>query len=190
MLESSIANTVPPAPIPAWSYQSGGGLFNNLANAYCAASVDYYPDQYLIVTGLAPTFPDTNAQAIVQTPPTELRYWSLCTNLVVSPGPVVGCADDQHTQLFPAAPRTLIPLQTQAPFNAAFPTLPIPAGARQYAYLIAQQQPQGLDTGITWLQFYQNAVQQRVANFSNLILRNMNADASFAEAIQQIPIRG
>ena len=190
VLESSIANTVPPAEIPAWSYQSGSGLFPNQANAYMAASVDYYPDQYLIITGLAPTYPDTNAQAIVQTPPTELRYWSLCTNIVVSPGPVVDCADDQHTQLFLAARRTLIPLKTQAPFDATFPTLPIPAGAQQYAYLIAQQQPQGIDADVPWLYFYNKALQQRVANFPTLILRNMDADSSFEQAVQQIPIRG
>lgn len=155
-----------------------------------AAAVDYYPDKYLVITGLAPTFPNTNQQAIVQTPPTQLRYWSMCNNLVVSPGPVVDCADDQHTTLFNPSYRTLIPLQTQVPFSSTFPTPAIPAGTKQYAYVISQTQPQGLDPKVTWLYFYNSPLQQQAANFSNLILRNMEADSSFLQAIQQIPIRG
>ena len=180
----------PVEPVPQYLYTGGGNLFPNADNAYISTTVNNDDDKYLLITGIAPTFPNTNEQAIVQDPPTDIRYWSLCTNVAESPGHVVDGGDDQHTQTFPASLRTLIPLQTQLLFiNSTFRSPDIPTNATQFFYIISQRRPAALDSDVTLLHFY-NDIHEKNARFYNLIYRHMDANADFLEAIPQIPING
>jgi hypothetical protein len=86
-----------------------GGLFPNVDNKYIAALVQPKPDTVVVIRAKAATFPP-GMQALPWDPTTtELRYWSMCSNIYRRPWPVVvdnvgdqtilGCASDQETQL-------------------------------------------------------------------------------------------
>ncbi|GAD84039.1 hypothetical protein FEK33_06650 [Nocardia asteroides NBRC 15531] len=77
---------------------STSGLFPNGDNKYIGTRLSYQPGRLLVVRGKAPTFPDTRAGQS-PTEPTEVRYWSMCQNDLVSPYPVVACAADFQTAL-------------------------------------------------------------------------------------------
>lgn len=100
LTEAAIALSapVPAPPSPTFTRQSGAGLFPNPDNAYLAALTSWQPGRVIVVTGRAPTFPDTSAGS-PRTAPADVRYWSMCTNTDVIPFPVVACAADQDTTL-------------------------------------------------------------------------------------------
>jgi hypothetical protein len=90
---------------------STGGFFPNDDNKYVSALVQPAQGQVLVIRGAAPTFsPDTEAEPW-QPADTELRYWSMCSNIYSKPYPVVivkdpitqqsvlGCAADLDTVL-------------------------------------------------------------------------------------------
>ena len=185
-----------PAPQPLFQYNNGGGLFPNPNNKYVYGTTKWGKGLLIVVTGVAPTFPNTNKQGIVQTPPTDVRYWSMCTNLDVSPAPVVACADDQHTHLFAASPKTMIPPATDELFPGTTGPQPTPSpGSLQYAYVIsdARDKPADLDLDATWLPWFplkdrQTEPEARVNG--TLILRNMLPGQAFDDSIQNIPVYG
>ncbi|MFD1813653.1 hypothetical protein [Rhodococcus gannanensis] len=76
---------------------STSGLFPNGDNKYIGAALSHQPGRIVVVRGRAPTFPDTRAGVPVTAPGTQVRYWSMCQNDLVSPYPVVACAADFQT---------------------------------------------------------------------------------------------
>ncbi len=76
---------------------STSGLFPNGDNKYVGAALTHQPGRVAVVRGRAPTYPDTRAGAPVTEPGTQVRYWSMCQNDLVSPYPVVACAADFQT---------------------------------------------------------------------------------------------
>ena len=84
-----------------------GGLFPNVDNKYVAALVQPKPESVIVIRAKAASFPP-GMQALPWNPQaTELRYWSMCSNIYRPPYPVVvddvggqtilGCAPDLAT---------------------------------------------------------------------------------------------
>ncbi|GAA4488576.1 hypothetical protein GCM10023094_48680 [Rhodococcus olei] len=76
---------------------STAGLFPNGDNKYVGAGLTYQPGRIVVVRGRAPSYPDTRAGTPPTEPGTDVRYWSMCQNDMVSPYPVVACAADFQT---------------------------------------------------------------------------------------------
>jgi hypothetical protein len=81
-----------------------GGVFPNpVTRYYSARNLCLQQDKVIVVRGQAADFPDTfNGGSIYQPAfpgSIQLRYWSLCNNKEVTPGPVVACMADHATQL-------------------------------------------------------------------------------------------
>jgi hypothetical protein len=72
------------------------GLFPNPDNQYLAEATNWSPGTVVVIRGKAFTFPDTQHGGSV-TEATQLRYWSLCSNVLGLPYPVVQCASDAQT---------------------------------------------------------------------------------------------
>ena len=129
-----------------------GGLYANPDNVYVAGVIDHQPGRVVVVRGRAPSFPDTAAGEPVTTP-TQLRYWSMCTNEYRKPYPVTDCATDAETVLDANGDYTYVistPADRPATATAA--------------------------NGVTWLDWGSTAVD------GVLILRHMLADPGFAES--------
>jgi len=167
IMGQAIADAIPPAESPEFSFSGGGGLFPNADNKYVYATTKWEPGRLIIVRGLAPTFPATPNQSLY--PEQQLRYWSLCTNLLVSPAPVVQCARDDSTRI---------------------------DAMGYYTYVIGADQDKPSEASIardnaTWLKWFGpigEALPDELKPNGNLILRNMLPNASFANAVQNIPI--
>jgi hypothetical protein len=182
-LAKSINMVAPPASEPLFQYAGGGGLFPNADNKYIYAATTWQAGRLIVITGAAPTFPNTNAQGIVQNPVTDLRYWSMCTNKDITPGAVVACADDQQTTLFPPAAGSMVPSAT-----GATP----PPGSDQFAFVISSRtdKPANLDPHFTWLPWFAPIDEPPSPGATVpglLIMRNLLPAATFAQAIQNIP---
>jgi hypothetical protein len=166
IMGQAIADAIPPAEVPEFSFSGGGGLFPNADNKYVYATTSWKPGRLAIVRGLAPSYPDTPGQPLY--PEQQLRYWSMCTNLLVTPAPVVECARDNVTAL---------------------------DAQGYYTYVIGADQDQPSAAAIardnaTWLKWFGpigEALPDELKPNGNLILRNMLPDASFGNAVQNIP---
>ncbi|WP_405021672.1 hypothetical protein OHV05_36735 (plasmid) [Kitasatospora sp. NBC_00070] len=141
-----------------------GGLFPNPANKYISAPFNYEAGKVVVVRGKAPTFPDTTHGASPATP-SNLRYWSLCTNIysksiLNEPYPVVQCAADYQTVL---------------------------DGKGRYTYVVStpKDKPANATTtnGVTWLDSGLGLTTRRGV----LLMRNMLASPSFTHAVQNVP---
>jgi hypothetical protein len=75
-----------------------GGLFPNPDNQYVFAASDWAPGRVVVLRGKGFTFPNTQHGGSVTTP-TQLRYWSWCSNELANPYPAVQCAADDETVL-------------------------------------------------------------------------------------------
>ena len=167
IMGQAIADAIPPAEVPEFSFSGGGGLFPNADNKYVYATTSWKPGRLAIVRGLAPSYPDTPAQPLY--PEQQLRYWSMCTNLLVTPAPVVECARDNVTAL---------------------------DAQGYYTYVIGADEDQPSAAAIardnaTWLKWFGpigEALPDELKPNGNLILRNMLPDASFTNAVQNIPM--
>ena len=167
IMGQAIADAILPAEVPEFSFSGGGGLFPNADNKYVYATTSWKPGRLAIVRGLAPSYPDTPAQPLY--PEQQLRYWSMCTNLLVTPAPVVECARDNVTAL---------------------------DAQGYYTYVIGADEDQPSAAAIardnaTWLKWFGpigEALPDELKPNGNLILRNMLPDASFTNAVQNIPM--
>jgi len=74
------------------------GIYPNRDNAYLASIANYQPGKVIVVRGKAPTTPDTQAGQSPATP-SQLRYWSFCTNEYRKPYPVSFCTIDHEAPL-------------------------------------------------------------------------------------------
>lgn len=167
IMGEAIAGALPPAEVPEFSFSGGGGLFPNADNKYVYATTSWEPGRIILVRGLAPSFPNTPGQPLY--PEQQLRYWSMCTNLLVSPAPVVQCARDSETAL---------------------------DSRGYYLYVISADEDRPTDASIsrdsgTWLKWFGpigEALPKDQKPNGNLILRNMLPDSSFTNAVQDIPV--
>jgi len=144
----------------------------------------------LLITGLMPTFINANQQPFL--PAADVRFFSLCNNLAVSPAPVLFCSSDQETALFPATEDTLIPLPTAKlfPLSTVPPLGPIPTGAKQYVYMVSDIRPSNLDANVTWIPTSTAAVPANATAPENLIIRNVLSNPLFANSIQRVLFQG
>jgi hypothetical protein len=167
IMGQAIADAIPPAENPEFSFSGGGGLFPNADNKYVYATTSWKPGRLIIVRGLAPSSPDTPTQGLY--PEQQLRYWSMCTNLLVTPAPVVECARDHLTAL---------------------------DSSGYYTFVIGADRDKPSDESITrdsatWLKWFGpigEALPDAQKPDGNLILRNMLPNASFTNAVQDIPV--
>lgn len=77
---------------------NAAGLYLNSDNAYLGAIAAHAPGRVLVVRGTAPTTPDTQAGESPATP-SQLRYWSFCTNEYRKPYPASSCVIDADAPL-------------------------------------------------------------------------------------------
>jgi hypothetical protein len=142
---------------PVFIRQSGASLLPNPDNAYLAAAVDWTPGKVIVVHGTAPTFPDTR-HGVSPAQPSDVRYWSMCTNTDVLPLPVVACAADDS-----------VPLDAQG----------------RYTFVIStpEDRPATADGahGVTWLPW------GSTSHPMVMILRNMLPSPGFTAAVQDVP---
>lgn len=155
-------------------YPTGAGGTPDLDIAYMFAGV--VPPQnadVLVIHGKAPTTPSGSYPAPWPAPDIGLRYWSLCIDLAKNPKPVVtnflpdgkvdyGCRHDIHVALDRDGYYTFV-VGTEAQ-RAAIEQIP----------------------GATFLPFSDVGPAQAY----RLSLRNMLAEPSFAEAVQNVPADG
>jgi hypothetical protein len=147
----------PAAARPTFVREVGAGLFPNPDNAYLAARTWWAPGRVVVVSGIAPTTPDTRAGVSPATE-TQVRYWSLCTNTNVLPFPVVDCASDSDAVVDAAGAYTFV---VSAPVDRPSTATP--------------------DHGVTWLSWGDTSLP------GALILRNMLPAANFSESVQAVP---
>ena len=80
-----------------------GGFPNPVTKYYSARNLCLKSDQVIVVRGQAPDFPNTYNGSTIYQPAfpgrVQVRYWSLCNNKEMTPGPAVACAADYATQL-------------------------------------------------------------------------------------------
>ena len=76
-----------------------GGLFPNVDNKYVAALVQPKPESVVVIRAKAASFPPGMQAAPWNPQATELRYWSLCSNIYRRPWPVVVVNEGDQTIL-------------------------------------------------------------------------------------------
>ena len=135
---------------------SVGGLYANSDNAYVAAIAAYQPGKVVVIRGKAPTTPDTmNGESAAS--PTDLRYWSICSNEYRKPYPVTSCGYDQQ-----------FPLDANGEYTLVVST----PGERPANALTSN--------GVFWLDWGSTAVDMV------MIARHMLPAATFAESVQAL----
>ena len=83
------------------------GIYPNRDNAYLASIAAHQPGRVIVVRGKAPTTPDTQAGQSPATP-SQLRYWSFCTNEYRKPYPVSYSAIDHEAPVDGAGHYTIV----------------------------------------------------------------------------------
>jgi hypothetical protein len=144
-----------------------GGLFANPDNQYVIAATQWAPGRLVVVRGKAPTFPNTGDPVNQPvTTPTQLRYWSFCSNELQDPFPAVLCQADAETALDPN-------------------------GYYTYVVSVPQDRPANAiaANGVTWLPWEIRTTATYPTSVVNgfLILRNMLPATTFTQAIQDVP---
>jgi hypothetical protein len=93
-------DTVPPSDATQFARQPLAGAFPNPDNSYL--TLDYrVPDDgdVLVIRGKAPEQAGGQAPVTWPSRDADLRYWSMCSNTMTNPYPVVDCATDDQTAL-------------------------------------------------------------------------------------------
>jgi hypothetical protein len=153
--------TATPGPTPTFVRQNGDNLFPNPDNAYASTLTSYQPGRVVVVTGKAPTTPDTRA-GDSPTLASDMRYWSLCDNEYRRPFPVDGvdgCVSDHQ-----------VPLDGSGNYTVVVS----PAGDRPATADAAHH--------VAWLDWTNTSVT------GVLIMRNMVVDPSFAQSIAGVAV--
>ncbi len=141
------------------------GLFPNPDNQYVFEASDWAPGRVVVIRGKGFTFPNTRHGGSV-TMPTQLRYWSLCSNELANPYPAVQCAADDEVALDAHGYYTVaISLPQDRPRNAT------------------------AANGVTWLAWQQAATAHSSAGVvpNTFYLRTMLPAPGFTQAVQGVP---
>lgn len=102
------ATDIPPSSPPVFRRPLNvAGLYPNRDNAYLASIVEHTPGDVVVVRGTAPTTPDTQSGVSPATP-SQLRYWSFCTNEYRKPYPVSDCVIDADAELDAGGAYTIV----------------------------------------------------------------------------------
>lgn len=163
------AECPPPLKFFRASAASTNAFFPNVNNAYISALFRPVPGKVVVVRGKAATTPTGESPVPWPQPDLQLRYWSLCNNVYLSPWPVVanpekgggteyGCAADFETHL---------------------------NGRGEYAFVVA---PPNLRKAVEAAggTFVPTSTTQPHAR-QILIFRNMLPNESFHQAVQDAP---
>jgi hypothetical protein len=142
------------------------GLFPNPDNEYLYTGNDWAPGRVIVVRGKGFTVPNTRAGQPVTTP-SQVRYWSWCSNELADPYPAVECAADDQMVLDAQGNYILaISMPGDRPRNAT------PA------------------KGVTWLAWERPSTgessRQVVPNIP--YLRTLLPSAGFNQAVQAVPV--
>jgi hypothetical protein len=121
----------------ALTFTTGGGgagrFPNPVTKYYSASNLCLQPDQVIVVRGQAPDFPNTYDGGTIYQPDfpgsIQMRYWSMCNNKEVTPGPVVACMADYVTQLDEHGFYTYVISYQEAGATPSTPPAWVPAGA-------------------------------------------------------------
>jgi hypothetical protein len=102
--KSCPGNQAPQAEVTFTLNSTPGRFFPNPATKYVAArGLCFQPGKIIVVRGQAGVFPDTYNDSSIFQPAIpgaiQMRYWSMCNNDEVLPGPVVDCQADHATAL-------------------------------------------------------------------------------------------
>jgi hypothetical protein len=85
------------------SATGAGGFPNPVTKYYSAQNLCPQSGRVIVVRGRAPDFPNTYYGGTIYQPAfpgsIQVRYWSMCNNKEVTPGPVAACVADQATRL-------------------------------------------------------------------------------------------
>ena len=162
---TSVANIcpVPPRPTsdpPMFSRfsmtQSIANFFPNLDTAYVLSFVAYQPGKVIVIRGKSPTTPDTQAGQSPATP-SQVRYWSFCTNGYWRPFRECSCVADHEAPLDSSGFYTIVvSTPAERPANAT------------------------LANGITWVDWGSTSVDML------MILRHMIPSPDFAESAANV----
>jgi hypothetical protein len=152
------------------SDSAAGGLFPNVDNKYISALVQPKPEAVVVIRAKAATFPP-GMQALPWNPQaTNLRYWSMCSNVYRRPYPVV--VDNVAGQTILGCAPDLATTQDSEGF---------------YTYVVSHVRDKPSDAALaansaTWLPFSETRPYARHL----MILRNM-LGADFPHSVQQCP---
>ena len=148
---------VPPSDPPVFKRPATvAGIYPNRDNAYLASIAAYQPGKVIVVRGKAPTTPDTQAGQSPATP-SQLRYWSFCTNEYRKPYPVSFCAVDHEAPVDGSGYYTIVvSTPAERPSNAT------------------------LANGITWVDWGSTSTNLLMA------FRHMLPDAAFTETVKNV----
>ena len=140
------------------------GLFPNPDTGFVAEATDWRPGTVVVIRGKAFTFPDTRHGGSV-TEATQVRYWSMCSNVLANPYPVAGCAADDETAV-----------------NAQ--------GYYLYAISMPQDRPKNATAanGVTWLPWATPRQSIRGVPPNVTYLRTMLPASGFNQAAQAAPV--
>jgi hypothetical protein len=133
------------------------GLYANPDNGYVGAVAEHSAGRVLVVRGQAPTVPNTQAGESAATP-SQLRYWSLCSNEYRKPYPVTDCVHD-----------TDVPLDTSGNYTIVV-SLPEDRPANATA-----------ENGVAWLNW--GSTETNMV----LLMRNMLPAADFQQSVFDVP---
>lgn len=141
-----------------------GGLFPNPDNQYVFQASKWSPGTIIVIRGKAMTFPDTrNGQSV--TAPSDVRYWSMCSNEFKEPFPAVDCASDDET---------------------------VKDAQGYYTYVVSmlKDRPKNARaaTGVTWLAWAKAGTKDVPDNTT--YLRTMLPSPGFDHAVQSVPPPG
>jgi hypothetical protein len=134
------------------------GLYVNPDNGYVAAVASHEAGRVLVVRGAAPTVPDTQA-GVSPAAPSQMRYWSLCTNEYRKPYPVTDCVNDTSVPVASDGTYTIVvSLPEDRPANAT------------------------TENGVAWLNW--GSTDQDIL----LLMRNMLPAADFHQSVFDVPL--
>lgn len=142
---------------------SAAGLFPNPDNQYLAAANDYEAGRVIVVRAKGFTFPNTVAgESVLE--PTQVRYWSFCSNELANPYPAVQCAADYQIPLDDDGYYTIaISMPDDRPSNAT------------------------AENGVTWLAWAEPPFNDNVIPPNTSYLRTMLPAPDFNQAVQAVP---
>jgi hypothetical protein len=142
-----------------------GGLYSNRDSAYIYAHLSRRFGPVFVVRGKLPTYPQTNGA--VRMPGGQVRFWSLCSNESRVTMRAVDCLADDQVPLGPGRRYTIVVSRPgDRPGNAT---------AR---------------CGVAWLNWGLRGDAAGRPDYGLLVIRNILAAPSFAQAIQRVTVPG
>ncbi|MCU1646981.1 MAG: hypothetical protein JWN03_7256 [Nocardia sp.] len=168
----ALRSMLPSAPSAPTGFRrvTGAGAFPNVDNAYLADALDRPADgQVVLIHGKAPTVPAGPHPTPWPNASADVRYFSLCVNMLDLPGPVVrnalpdntvdvGCRNDTDTRI---------------------------DSSGDYTYVVGTEQQRSAIEAVPGVTFVPWSLQGPNARHA-ILLRNMLPDSNFGQAVQYV----